>query len=84
MIDKGVLPQDLKASYHHESFTFKDLVNKINERPLTNTEKKTKEHNVKKLKKHLGSFEDTYGEGGKSVMYAVATRDAKKEKKYKT
>ena len=84
LIDKGVLPQDLKASYHHESFTFKDLVNKINERPLTNTEKKTKEHNVKKLKKHLGSFEDTYGEGGKSVMYAVATRDAKKEKKYKT
>ena len=35
-----------------------------------------------KLKKHLDSFEKTYGKDGKRVMYAVATRDAKKEKRY--
>ena len=44
--------------------------------------KKNKEHNVKKLKKHKESF-SKYGKDAKSVMYAVATRDAKKGKKYK-
>ena len=56
----------------------------LDERTLTDTEKKTKEHNVKKLKKHKDSFTKTYGKDGESVMYAVATRDAKKEKKYKS
>ena len=54
----------------------------VEERKLTGAEKKNKEHNVKKLKKHKDSF-SKYGKDAKSVMYAVATRDAKKGKKYK-
>ena len=31
LVSTGVLPSDLKAQYHDESFSFKDFVNKINE-----------------------------------------------------
>jgi hypothetical protein len=54
----------------------------VEERKLSEPEKKNKEHNVKKLKKHKKSF-SKYGKDADSVMYAVATRDAKKGKKYK-
>ena len=53
------------------------------ERKLSGTEKKNKEHNVKKLKSHKKNFTDQYGKDGESVMYAVATKSAKKGKKYK-
>ena len=53
------------------------------ERELTDKEFDDKEHNVKKLKKHLDSFKDRYGKDAKSVMYGIATKDAKKEKRYK-
>ena len=53
------------------------------ERKLTDKEFDDKEHNVKKLKKHLDSFKDRYGKDAKSVMYGIATKDAKKEKRYK-
>ena len=53
------------------------------ERTLTDKEKDDKEHNVMKLKKHMDTFKDRYGKDAKSVMYAIATRDAKKEKRYK-
>ena len=54
----------------------------VEERKLSGAEKKNKEHNVKKLKKSKDSF-SKYGKDAESVMYAVATRDAKKGKKYK-
>ena len=31
LVDKGVLPKELKASYHSENYTFNDLVKNINE-----------------------------------------------------
>ncbi len=31
----------------------------------------------------MDTFKDRYGKDAKSVMYAIATRDAKKEKRYK-
>ena len=55
----------------------------FDERKLTDKEFDDKEHNVKKLKKHLDSFKDRYGKDAKSVMYGIATKDAKKEKRYK-
>ena len=54
----------------------------MNERKLTNKEEGNVEHNVKKLKHHKKNFTDQYGKDGESVMYAVATRDAKKGKSY--
>ena len=49
------------------------------ERALTPSEEKTKEHNVKSMKKNLQGFKDRYGKDAKSVMYATATKQAKGE-----
>jgi len=54
----------------------------LTERELSKKEERDKEHNVKKLKPHKKNFTDQYGKDGESVMYAVATRDAKKGKSY--
>lgn len=52
----------------------------VDERKLTGGEKRSREANVKKLKKHKSDFEDTYGKDkGEQVMYAVATKRAKNE-----
>jgi hypothetical protein len=69
---------DIGNDDHHDVI---DLAG-VEERKLSEPEKKNKEHNVKKLKKHKKSF-SKYGKDADSVMYAVATRDAKKGKKYK-
>ena len=63
---------------------FKEFVedSEVDERELTGKELKDREHNVKRLKKHLGKFKDRYGKDGESIMYAIATRDAKRDKKY--
>ena len=55
----------------------------MNERKLTNKEEGNTEHNVKKLKPHKKNFTDQYGKDGESVMYAVATKQAKKGKRFK-
>lgn len=49
------------------------------ERKLSSGEKRKRETNVKKLKKHKGDFEKRYGKDAESVMYAVATKRAKGE-----
>ena len=51
-------------------------------RQKAGNEKKNKEHNVKKLKKHKKSF-SKYGKDAESVMYAVATKQAKKGNRFK-
>lgn len=51
----------------------------VDERELTGGEKRSRESNVKKLKKHKGDFEKRYGKDAESVMYAVATKRAKGE-----
>jgi hypothetical protein len=53
---------------------------KLAERKLTGGEKRSKEAHVKKLKKHKADFVDRYGKDAESVMYAVATKRAKKGK----
>jgi len=67
--------------HHNENYSNNDEDTQI-ERKLSGEEKKNKEHNVKKLKKHKGDF-SKYGKDAESVMYAVATKSAKKGKKYK-
>jgi len=56
-----------------------DEENDMRERQLTPGEKRSREANVKKLKKHKGDFEKRYGKDAESVMYAVATKRAKGE-----
>ena len=60
----------------------KDKVNKlvgIKEKKLTKPEKKEKEKIVKGMKKDKGDFEERYPGRGEEVMYATATKMAKKK-----
>jgi hypothetical protein len=54
-------------------------VEQIDERHLTAAETKEKEMNVKGMKKNLSGFKARYGDKAKSVMYATATKQAKKD-----
>lgn len=56
-----------------------ESVEEIDEKELTPTDVKQKEHIVKGMKKKLQSFKDRYGEKAKGVMYATATNLAKKQ-----
>jgi len=51
----------------------------MQERSLTKGEEKKKEKYVKGMKKAKGDFQDRYGKDAKAVMYATATKMAKKE-----
>jgi hypothetical protein len=51
----------------------------MDERTLTSAETKEKEKNVKGMKKSLSGFKDRYGDRAKEVMYATATKMAKKD-----
>ena len=60
----------------------KDKVNKlvgIKEKKLTKPEKKEKEKIVTGMKKNKGDFEERYPGRGEEVMYATATKMAKKK-----
>jgi len=54
-------------------------IGQVDERSLTPSEEKTKEHNVKSMKKGFSGFRERYGKDAKSVMYATATKQAKNE-----
>ena len=73
-----------------ESIDYKDqlaeqlgqvLSKKKTERSLTKGEEKKKEKFVKGMKKAKGDFKDRYGDDAEAVMYATATKMAKKESK---
>jgi len=57
----------------------KEDVEHIDERTLTKGETAEKERIVKGMKKSLSGFKARYGEKAKSVMYATATKAAKKD-----
>jgi hypothetical protein len=48
------------------------------EKHLTDAEVDKREEIVKKLKSKKAEFESRYGDDAKSVMYAIATKQAKK------
>ena len=54
----------------------------IPERKLSKKEDSDKEHNVKQLKSHKDNL-SKYGKDAESVMYAVATKQAKKGNRFK-
>lgn len=54
-------------------------VEQIDERELTPDEKEKKEKYVKSMKKGVEGFKDRYGDRAKEVMYATATKMAKKD-----
>ena len=53
------------------------------ERELTKGEEKEKERLVKGMKKNKSDFKDRYGDDAEAVMYATATKNAKKESSIK-
>jgi hypothetical protein len=65
----------LKKKYNKVS----EETEQIDERELTKGESEKKEEYVKGMKKGLSGFKQRYGERAKSVMYATATKMAKKD-----
>ena len=57
----------------------KEEVEQVEERSLTSGETAEKERIVKGMKKSLAGFKTRYGDRAKSVMYATATKQAKKD-----
>ena len=55
----------------------------IQERELTKPETKEKERIVKGMKKKTSDFKDRYGKDAEAVMYATATKNAKKNESIK-
>ena len=55
----------------------------IQERELTKPETKEKERIVKGMKKNKSDFKDRYGKDAEAVMYATATKNAKKNESIK-
>lgn len=54
-------------------------VEQVEERALTEPEMKKKEEIVKSMKKGIEGFKERYGDRAKEVMYATATKQAKKD-----
>ena len=73
------VPLDVTRNIKREDMSFKDFVNQIQERELTDTEVNRKEEIVKSMKKKMPEFKKNYGKDAKSVMYATATKIAKNE-----
>jgi hypothetical protein len=57
----------------------KEEAEQVDERTLTKGETAEKERIVKGMKKSLAGFKSRYGERAKEVMYATATKQAKKD-----
>lgn len=57
----------------------KEEVEELDERELSKDETAEKERIVKGMKKSLAGFKSRYGERAKEVMYATATKQAKKD-----
>ena len=57
----------------------KEEAEQVDERELSKGETAEKERIVKGMKKSLAGFKSRYGDKAKSVMYATATKQAKKD-----
>ena len=82
-----VIPTDERGEKNTKKVHYKNLKKEeveideeqLDERTLTPDEKSEMEKNVKGMKKKLSGFKDRYGDRAKSVMYATATKMAKKD-----
>ena len=77
LVAKKVLPQELKAEYQREAWSFKEFVQHLQERELTDTELKRREEIAKDLSDE--DFKKRYGDRWKEVKMGTATKMAKKE-----
>ncbi len=79
--EKTELTRQQRNRYHHIRGKYKigESVEQIEERTLSEPETEKKEKYVKSMKKNLKGFKERYGERAKSVMYATATKMAKKD-----
>ena len=59
------------------------LESMLSERELSKGEEKEKERLVKGMKKNKSDFKDRYGKDAEAVMYATATKNAKKNESIK-
>jgi hypothetical protein len=77
----NVMPVKKKAEVAKPSVQAvkQEEVEQIEERTLTSGETAKKEDYVKGMKKSVSGFKDRYGDKAKSVMYATATKMAKKD-----
>jgi hypothetical protein len=66
-----------KTKWHSKNI--KEEIEQFEERTLTKGETSEKERIVKGMKKSLAGFKARYGDRAKSVMYATATKAAKKD-----
>ena len=73
------LSRSQSSSLYKKPSYYKEEVEQMDERSLTSDEKSEMEKNVKGMKKSLSGFKDRYGDKAKSVMYATATKMAKKD-----
>ena len=76
-VAKKILPQELKAEYQREEWSFKNFVQQIQERELSDKELKRREEIAKDLSDE--DFKKRYGDRWKEVKMGVATNMAKKE-----
>ena len=70
------LERQKKTGVSAESFDYVNI--ELDEKTLTSAETAKKEEIVKSMKKNLAGFKSRYGKDAKSVMYATATKQAKK------
>jgi hypothetical protein len=70
------LERQKKTGVSAESFDYVNI--ELDEKTLTSAETAKKEQIVKSMKKNLAGFKSRYGERAKEVMYATATKQAKK------
>ena len=76
---KAVMPEADEAEVKKAANAAADSMQEsIQERELTKPETKEKERIVKGMKKAKGDFKDRYGDDAEAVMYATATKNAKK------
>jgi hypothetical protein len=67
-----------KMIHHHEHGPGDTTMHHLDERTLTSAEDTKKEEIVMSMKKKLQGFKERYGKDAKSVMYATATKHAKR------
>jgi hypothetical protein len=70
------LERQKKTGVSAESFDYVNI--ELDEKTLTSAETAKKEQIVKSMKKNFAGFKSSYGKDAKSVMYATATKQAKK------
>ena len=78
---KGKLPEEVETEMKVIDVNVVNgvWIETIEERSLTDSESKKKEEIVMSMKKGLSGFKERYGKDAKSVMYATATKQAKKD-----